>query len=122
MTGKTDFECPADHREALVTSMGEVDRVLICGWRAAEDHMLRILDALSPGYLLGVVAGSPHDLEEIRVRLGNVGAKGLPALEEPDGMAALMSDLPGKLDPLLTIQPGDQQAVMAVKLNRAHNG
>jgi len=101
MTGKTDFECPPDHVETLIRSIPEVKRVLICGWRASEEHMLEVLSGLYPGYFLGVVAQGQNDVEEVHERLDADGRKGVSKLDQPGGMEALVGNLGQDLQHLL---------------------
>lgn len=101
MTGKMDFECPREHVAALTSWIPDVTRVRVCGWRAAEEHMVEVLNGISPGYLLGVVSGSQDDLVEVHDRLGLAGERGKPALDEPNGMKALVDNLPNQLRHLL---------------------
>jgi hypothetical protein len=49
MRDKTDFECPPEQVEALESTISDVNRLLICGWRAAEQHAVQILSGISPG-------------------------------------------------------------------------
>ncbi len=94
MANKTQFECPTFQVEALQSCMAEVNRLLICGWRAAESHAIEILNGINPGYYLGVVAGSEPDLDEVLTNLGIVGQKGKRCLMLPSGMSGLASDMP----------------------------
>jgi len=45
---KGSFECPPQHIEALQRLLPHVDRVLVIGWRAMEEHFLRMLKADGP--------------------------------------------------------------------------
>jgi hypothetical protein len=38
--GKQDFECPEDHLVALTEALPQMDRLIVIGWRAAEEHFL----------------------------------------------------------------------------------
>jgi len=40
---KNDFECPAEHLQALTACLPQVSHLLIIGWRAAEQHFLTLL-------------------------------------------------------------------------------
>ena len=40
---KSQFECPSDHFEALRARLPRVRKVLVIGWRAMEDHFLKLL-------------------------------------------------------------------------------
>jgi hypothetical protein len=103
MANKTRFECPSLHVEALRSCIPQVNRLLICGWRAAESHAIEILDGINPGYYLGVVAGGEPDLDEVLANLGPVGKKGKPCLMRSNGMSGLASDM-SQLD-FLTERP-----------------
>jgi hypothetical protein len=97
MAHKTSFECPQLHIEALESCIPDTTRVLLCGWRAAEDHMVQLLQKIGPRCRLGIVSGDDQGLEEVEDRLGDWGRYARQALMEPNGMEALASDLPGKL-------------------------
>lgn len=101
MTGKTNFECPREHIEALTTSIPHVKRVLICGWRGAEEHMIQVLEGLYPGYLLGVVSWTQSDVEEVHGRLGSAERGARVALDLDGGMEALVERLSHNLKELL---------------------
>ncbi len=90
---KTTFECPALHVEALESAIPEVRRVLICGWKAAEQHMIEMLQRVQRPVRLGVVAGNEADLDDIHNRLGDVSHYGHRALDEAAGMEALADRL-----------------------------
>jgi len=40
---KNEFECPSSHLDALKDMIPLVDRLLIIGWRATEEHFLKLL-------------------------------------------------------------------------------
>ena len=40
---KSQFMCPETHREALVTSLPVVTKIIAIGWRATEQHFLEML-------------------------------------------------------------------------------
>jgi len=42
---KKNYECPQDHLRLLETSLPNVTKVLLIGWRAAEEHFLGLLRA-----------------------------------------------------------------------------
>jgi hypothetical protein len=42
LEAKTDFECPLDHQNQLVQIFRDVSKLLIIGWRGAEQHFLRL--------------------------------------------------------------------------------
>src|SRR5262249_6814804 len=40
---KTDFECPAEHLDALKAMLPQVTKIVIIGWRGMETHFLALL-------------------------------------------------------------------------------
>jgi len=42
---KSTFECPDEHLDALKRMLPNVDRLLVIGWRATEEHFLEVLRA-----------------------------------------------------------------------------
>lgn len=98
---KTTFECPPIHVEALESAIPEVRRLLICGWKAAEQHMVQMLQGVQPRVLLGVVSGNEQDLDDVHGQLGNLSHYGRRALDEPGGMQELTARLEYKLRGLL---------------------
>jgi hypothetical protein len=101
MANKTSFECPSLHIDALKSCFPEVNRVLICGWRAAESHAVNILSGINPGYQLGIVAGSRADVAEVHTNLAAAGRKGMLVLDQRGGMTSFASDMENQLLPLL---------------------
>jgi hypothetical protein len=101
MANKTSFECPPLHIDALKSCFPEVNRVLICGWRAAESHVINILSQINPGYYLGIVAGNETDIQEVHTNLGDAGRKGKWVMNQPGGMSAFASDIANQLGPIL---------------------
>lgn len=64
---KSDFECPAQHLEALRECIPQVSKLLVIGWRAREEHFLEFLrqSKLPKQLRLMVVARSPEGGKEI---------------------------------------------------------
>jgi hypothetical protein len=63
---KAYFECPQEHLDALKQFLPQVDRLLLIGWRATEDHFLTLLqDNLKGPLLAQVVARSEIDARGI---------------------------------------------------------
>jgi hypothetical protein len=63
---KAYFECPKRHLTALESALPQVDKLLLIGWRATEDHFLELLRAKLKGPLLAqVVAGSEDAARDI---------------------------------------------------------
>ncbi len=103
MAHKMTFECPRIHLEALETVLPEIDRVLICGWRAAESHMVELLQKIPPRCRLGVVTGSDKDLDETLHRLGEWGQYSRMSPKLAAGMEGLLeSEMTGNLLGLLS--------------------
>lgn len=90
MREKDTFECPTAHRHDLAESIGGVTKIIFIGWRAGENHFLRILSAGVPNLFDGlqtlesfmVISGSQENARSkgtlICEALGNIGwsAKG----------------------------------------------
>lgn len=56
---KAYFEFPQTHLEELVRALSHVDKLLLIGWRATEDHFLTLLArCLKSPLIAQVVAGS----------------------------------------------------------------
>ena len=104
---KYDFECPSDHLQALKSDLPNVTHLLIVGWRAAEEHAVRLLagsnprEGLFPSYALGIVSGSQEGVEEVKSNLGEVGKKGRPLLQEAERFSAFIERLDEHMEPFL---------------------
>ncbi len=67
---KGQFECPAEHVEALKRCLPRVTKMLTIGWRAMEEHFLRLLrEHVSEMPSLMVVTGNQREAMEIASRL-----------------------------------------------------
>jgi hypothetical protein len=63
---KAYFECPQPHLDELKRVLPKVDRLLMIGWRATEDHFLTLLrDNLKGPLLAQVVAGAEGEARNI---------------------------------------------------------
>ncbi len=70
LASKSAFECPQAHVAEVRLSLAKATRLLLIGWRAADEPFLRLMaDALMPGCRVQVVAGS--DAAPIVDRLTN---------------------------------------------------
>lgn len=58
---KTDFTMPSWHREAMVADLHKVTTVIAVGWRAREQHFLRLLQDELPGAPSRLVAVAESD-------------------------------------------------------------
>ncbi len=101
LANKTTFECEDVQVEAFQSTIPEIRRLLICGWRAAEAHVIQILKDIYPGYYLGIVSGSQADLGEVQANLGEVYRKGKLVLTQTGGMSAFAENMKQQLAPLL---------------------
>lgn len=62
---KSEFVCPDEHIDTLRALIPEIDRLLVVGWRGAEQHFLRLLVQNLNHEVRGlVVAGSVQAAEE----------------------------------------------------------
>ena len=74
---KTDFECPADHLGLLQHLLPQTDRLLVVGWRATEQHFLRMLHAgLKAPIRCHIACGNKQAGEETAGRLLAAGIGG----------------------------------------------
>lgn len=74
---KSDFECPAGHVESLTSVLPEVSRVIVVGWRAGEEHFLRLLkNRVNSAAPLLILNGGEEGGKETRERLRDVGLDG----------------------------------------------
>jgi hypothetical protein len=101
MADKATFECDDIQVEAFKSTVPEIRRLLVCGWRAAEAHAIQILQDIYPGFYLGIVTGGQPDLAHVQGNLGDVYRKGKLVLTQTDGMAAFAQNMKQQLAPLL---------------------
>jgi len=75
---KRQYECPEEHLNVLRECLAKVTKILVIGWRATEDHFLRLLlDRLPEDRLpIMVVAGSPREAMKTVNRMRKAGIKG----------------------------------------------
>ena len=71
LIAKSTFECPKEHQDTLRDCIPAVSKILVIGWRGAEQHFLQLLSGLNgkrkiPGL---VVAGDRGQASEVIVRL-----------------------------------------------------
>jgi hypothetical protein len=67
---KQVFQCPKYMLEELVALLPHVDKVMMIGWRATEEHFLDLLKQhLHRGVRMSIVAGDQGDASEVRVRI-----------------------------------------------------
>lgn len=77
LANKSVFECPTGHVETLTGLLPEVSRVLVVGWRAGEQHFLRLLeDRVKPTAPLLVLNGGEEAGRETHERLRDAGVRG----------------------------------------------
>lgn len=70
MDKKQEFECPDSHVDVLREMLPQIDRVLIIGWRAAEEGFLSLLQELVPARpRIDLVTASQDDHREVLLRL-----------------------------------------------------
>jgi len=71
---KTDFECPENHLDCLREMVRGITKVLIIGWRGAENHFLRLLREAGLGEVSAqIVADKRENAEEVLQRLKDAG-------------------------------------------------
>lgn len=75
---KRGYECPEEHLDVLRKCVAKVTKLLVIGWRATEDHFLRLLvDNLAQGSLLVmVVAGGKDEAIAAAAQMQKAGIRG----------------------------------------------
>lgn len=70
---KQELVCPLRHQTALKTSLQQADRLLIIGWRAADEYFLKLLEENIVKYIpITIVAESIESVAEIKKNLRKV--------------------------------------------------
>jgi len=74
---KQDYECPDEHLDVLLKVIPDVTGLLVIGWRAKEQHFLRLLkENLQRKVTAVIVAGTEKDAAETRDVLEHAGIAG----------------------------------------------
>ena len=74
---ESEFECPTEHVEALRAFIPKVDKLLMIGWRGAEQPFLQLLaENLTQEVQGGVVAGLPDDAQKTIENVKRANVKG----------------------------------------------
>ena len=67
---KQVFQCPQSMIEVLTALLPSVNKVMMIGWRATEEHFLALLRAhLRRGVFASIVAGGAAPAEEIKIHI-----------------------------------------------------
>jgi len=67
---KTTFQCPRHMIKELAVALPGITKVVLIGWRATEEHFLKLLKQhLRPGISISVVSGDKEEAERVRVRI-----------------------------------------------------
>jgi hypothetical protein len=79
---KSEFECPGPHVEMLRSLIPKVTKLLTIGWRASEQHFIKMLRSLTSVDIV-TVAGTEAESQEIldRIRLLGMGVRIADAYE-----------------------------------------
>ncbi len=88
---KTEFECPQEHLSLLGNLLKEADDILVIGWRATENHFLRLLTSNGPSHRNVLIACGTS--EEGLATLDRLQSAGLRAQFEvfPGGFTDLVT-------------------------------
>jgi hypothetical protein len=74
---KLDSECPDEHLRVLQQCVRETTKLLLIGWRATEEHFLRLLrENLSPGVRGVVVAKDENEATRTAESIAHAGIRG----------------------------------------------
>jgi hypothetical protein len=109
---KSTFECPNDHLETLRECVRDVSRILVIGWRAQEEHFLKLLrDNLRQPALSMVIAGGKDEANQIgdHLLIRGITARHLPA---SGGFSSVIRS--GEIDQFLRLAP-EKETPAAVK-------
>lgn len=66
---KKNYECPKDHLRLLETSISDVTKLLLIGWRAGEEHFLSMLRGLNNDTRIMIVSSGPNGAGQVREKL-----------------------------------------------------
>jgi hypothetical protein len=95
---KSDFECPPRHLDVLMERIHAVNRLLIVGWRGAEEHFMQRYNGQVPHHAkVLVVAGSDCDYSPIKEGLGlraeaSMSCDGLSAFLRGDALERFLDE------------------------------
>jgi hypothetical protein len=98
LEAKTQFECPTEHVNALRAAIPQVDRVLICGWRATDRHAVELLgnSGLQHDCKLAIVAKDDGTgqggVDETLHNLGDLLGRDNLVFETNEGMTDLIKN------------------------------
>jgi hypothetical protein len=85
---KSEFNCPREHIESLATVIPQVTKIITIGWRATEQHFLKMLKSRQTG-----LRGSP----DLMVVSGD-----LPGVTETSINLSLLNPGPNRKYPTIT--------------------
>ncbi len=70
---KNTFVCPPDHLVVLKEALRQTDRILIVGWKAADQHLVKLMgDVVQQAVKIIIVSGSGKTAREIQAKLSGV--------------------------------------------------
>ncbi|HWC14111.1 MAG TPA: hypothetical protein VG929_05905 [Actinomycetota bacterium] len=98
---KSEFELPDEHVAVMHKCIGEAEKVLIIGWRGAEDHFLSLWRerTTASSLIMHIVGANLEDAEEVYRRVSSGGLAGLPSYSEGGFSRTLAT---GQLEPFLS--------------------
>jgi SIR2-like domain len=74
---KSGFVCPKEHIDVLREILPSITKILVIGWRAAEQHFLQLLREHLTGSVRGVVVcGDSQESHKTAVKLAQEGIRG----------------------------------------------
>ena len=80
LRSKTTFSCPPNHLEKLQQRLKECDRLLVVGWRAQDQHFLKLLTRAAAVIPTCIATYTQSGTEEVSGTLGRTGFIGRHAL------------------------------------------
>jgi hypothetical protein len=87
---KQQYECPEEHLAVLREFIPKTTKILMIGWRATEDHFLKLLAAgITQKLKIMAVSGATDWAKQSVANLTNVGIDA-DAIESPNGFTAFI--------------------------------
>lgn len=73
---KDQFECPAQHLAGLEKCIPQVDKILVIGWQAREQHFLRMLrERLKPDVSVLIICANQLEAQDTAAQLSHANIK-----------------------------------------------
>jgi hypothetical protein len=95
---KSEFLCPPEHLRMLSDVLPKVTKIITIGWRATEQHFLKMLKGpltgLQGNVALMVVSGGVQDVKETTANLGLMNVSSGQYASVSSGFSGLITNIP----------------------------